>query len=324
MAQFQIRFSANGGIAIANPFIVAADQPLQVALDAYASVAMVPGAMFIDPDGARTEHFTNGVNGAQMSVLRMLLDGDRIHPHMTARQVSEYCGYEQDEVMEIDLMLGQGGPASFPEDVEVFNTPAGALSYYQREIRQLRAQAFNQQHAAQQEHQVAQQQQQVAQQQNHILQQGLAHAEEQIQTLMRERTSTDQRHTQAINAIRQQHAAELVRARESHERPLAEVSEQLAAERRKSAKLGQQLSDEQAGKTRMESRITTLERQRTTALHQIKELRKEKLQKEREAAREVQLAKLRRRDSRPSASPVTGAVTRSPILSTELRTLGIA
>jgi septal ring factor EnvC (AmiA/AmiB activator) len=35
-------------------------------------------------------------------------------------------------------MLGKGGPADYPHPEEVFNTQAGALNYYQVEVRRLR------------------------------------------------------------------------------------------------------------------------------------------------------------------------------------------
>lgn len=147
-------------------------------------------------------------------------------------------------------MLGQGGPGDFPNPLEVFNTPAGALSYYQVEMRQHRRQScahFHEHHNAQRD--------------NMQLQQQLQQVQQQLQ--------------------------------------LALLTQQASA--REIAQLQQQLSTAQEEKV-------SLQQRRNVDLEKIRTLQREKRKEAQEAAREVQVAKLR------SHVPDTGSpvVSRSP------------
>ena len=109
-------------------------------------------------------------------------------------------------------MLGQGGPGDFPNPLEVFNTPAGALSYYQVEMRQHRRQScahFHEHHNAQRDNMQLQQQLQRVQQQLQLAlltQQAsareIAQLQQQLSTAQEEKVSQQQRRNVDLEKIR--------------------------------------------------------------------------------------------------------------------------
>ena len=71
--------------------------------------------------------------GPDLTMFRLRFHGQRIHGAQTPAEVDVEDGDE------IDVFLGQSnGYAHYPRNEEVFNTRKGALSYYAREVRQLR------------------------------------------------------------------------------------------------------------------------------------------------------------------------------------------
>jgi len=70
-------------------------------------------------------------------VCRVLIDGDRVRGEFFTTRTPDELELEEDGDT-IDILLGQGGPGSFPHHEEVFNTVEGVLAYYRVEVRRLR------------------------------------------------------------------------------------------------------------------------------------------------------------------------------------------
>ena len=275
-------------------------QPLRVGLEAYAAARMLPGALFhmIDGDASgRTENFVNGVTSGQMVVLRVLLDGSRINID-TATPASMELQDDPDHV--IDVMLGQGGAQDYPQYEEVFNTPAGALSYYQLEVRRLRSSNANSSNA------------------NHI-QQLQANNAQQAQQL------------QAQQAQLAQQAQQL----QAQQAQLAQQAQQLQAQQAQLALQIQQQQTLDVDKQQLQQRVselqgkvTNFERLRAAELKKNLDLRREMRALEQAGAREAQVAKLRSRASPAAgASPVAASprasLPRTLVSTRELRALGV-
>ena len=187
------------------PFVahVGPNQPIRVGLDAFAAARMIPGALFQDP-ASRSDNFANGMTQHQFGVVRLLLDGQRIDPD-TATPAT--LRIEDGPEHMIDVMFGQGGPADFPEPIEVYNTPAGALSYYQLEVRNLRILANGSV--------------------NHQLPCDRARLEQQLQ---QER----QAHQQQLQQERQAQQAERVQLKANHQKDKQKLQKQLKDEQERS------------------------------------------------------------------------------------------
>ena len=134
-------------------------------LQQFAQQHMLPGAMYQDvqpapaPQQFGQEHFR---------VCRVLMDGVRLPHDFHSMATPAQLGLQDGD--ELDIMLGQGGPASFPDAPEVFNTVQGALAYYQVEVRRLRRENWQLGYGQQAQNNEPQAQNDVLQAQNDELQ----------------------------------------------------------------------------------------------------------------------------------------------------------
>ena len=238
------------------------NQPIGPALRTFAQQHWRMGALFSGGAAAPAgPHFSPSHD----STLRVEFDGERVARDFYTTMTPDELDIQDGD--ELDVRLGEGGPTCYPTPEEVFNTRAGALAYYQVEVRRLRGlahpAAMQQQQVSALEAQVAQLQQQnmQLQQQNGLQQLQQTRLQSQIEQLGRDKTYLAQ----------------------------------------KTAQLQQEKDAAASESSRLRQRVATFERLRKSDLEELRDLRREKKAEEQKKAREVQLGKLRSLPSRGSA-----------------------
>ena len=213
------------------------------------------------------------------SVLRILIDGCRIKLTDTPAALQ----MQDDDV--VDVMIGQGGPPSYPRSEEVFNTTAGATAYYQVEVRRLREaawsgdQAWNAGTTQGLQAQVNRLNQQLAQAQQ-AQQQAEQQAEQQAQ-----QQAHQQAHQQAQQA-QQQFQQQMQQEEDAQQAArVIQLQQQLSHAQ-------QQTQHAQQTATELRTRVHTLQKASRKAQ---REQRREEQQRAASQARTSQLAKLRTR-----------------------------
>ena len=208
------------------------DHPIGPALRAFAQQHLQLGALFINEQAAPGPALFSPAHNA---CLRVLLYGERVGGDCYTTSTPDDLELQDGD--GLDILLGQGGPTAYPNSAEVFNTQAGALAYYQVEVRRLRGlahpAAMQQQQLNGLQAQVAQLQQEKAQlaQEKAQLQQEKATVASEASLLRQERTTASSE-TSRLH----QRVATLERLRQSGLEELRGLRREKKAEEQKKAR----------------------------------------------------------------------------------------